>query len=333
MTNKNKLKRIRDEIEDSSPEVQESLKSVSESIIKSQGEHTEGLSKAILVALRTYQDKKVEEIRGVLKKESTEGLKKIRDIVDDLKQDLENSGSSFEEDIEHVYEEIESLSDLIENAMDTAVSTAEEKSIPKFKELDSKISEGIESLENKIEKIGLGIFEEGEKYQKSTKDLDKKVELLRADNKVHYKGRKEVGKQVLKLEAELKKLSKSIYEFGSSLSVLSNGSLVGASFGINFKNGTNTTVSITANAQGFIDVAINATGGGGSFTGSQEKSTTTPDGATQAFNFTHSPKLIFWNGAMQTLTDDYTVTGANQITFTLSAGTPLPGDKVTNVYA
>src|ERR1700743_2881044 len=71
---------------------------------------------------------------------------------------------------------------------------------------------------------------------------------------------------------------------------------------------------------------------GGGFAGSQEKSTTVPNGILITFAFTHTPKVIFWNGAFQTLTDDYTVSG-NNITFTGSAGVPLTGDKIVNLYA
>lgn len=71
---------------------------------------------------------------------------------------------------------------------------------------------------------------------------------------------------------------------------------------------------------------------GGSFTGSQEKSTTIPNGVLTSFAFTHTPKVITWNGAVQTLTDDYTISG-NSITFTVSAGVPQTNDKILNFYA
>jgi hypothetical protein len=70
----------------------------------------------------------------------------------------------------------------------------------------------------------------------------------------------------------------------------------------------------------------------GSFVGSQEKSTTTPDGVLTTFAFTHTPRVIFWNGQFQTLTDDYTVS-VNNITFQSSAGVPVAGDKIVNLYA
>lgn len=69
----------------------------------------------------------------------------------------------------------------------------------------------------------------------------------------------------------------------------------------------------------------------GSFTGSQEKSTTVPNSVLQTFAFTHTPKVIFWNGMFQTLTDDYTVSGLS-ITFT-GTNIPVTGDKIVNLYA
>lgn len=69
----------------------------------------------------------------------------------------------------------------------------------------------------------------------------------------------------------------------------------------------------------------------GSFTGSQEKSTTVPNSVLQTFAFTHTPKVIFWNGMFQTLTDDYTVSG-NNITFT-GTNIPVTGDKIVNLFA
>lgn len=87
-------------------------------------------------------------------------------------------------------------------------------------------------------------------------------------------------------------------------------------------------ITLTRNPNGTTTVAST---GGGSLAGSQEKSTTTPDGVAQTFTFTHTPLLIYWNGQLQTLTDDYTVSGLT-ITFT---GTLAPSStaKIVNVYA
>lgn len=72
--------------------------------------------------------------------------------------------------------------------------------------------------------------------------------------------------------------------------------------------------------------------GGSILAGTQEKSTTVPNGVLTTFAFAHTPGVIIWNGAVQTLTDDYTVSGLT-ITFTVSAGIPQTGDKVINIYA
>lgn len=100
-------------------------------------------------------------------------------------------------------------------------------------------------------------------------------------------------------------------------------------------------ISHIKNSQSFIKDGIKykieelmrgAGGSAGSLSGTQEKSTTVPNGVLTTFAFAHTPKVIVWNGAIQTLTDDYTVSG-NNITFTVSAGVPLIGDKILNIYA
>lgn len=100
-------------------------------------------------------------------------------------------------------------------------------------------------------------------------------------------------------------------------------------------------ISDIRNAQSFMfngkkykteELMRGAGGSAGSLSGTQEKSTTVPNGVLTTFAFAHTPKVIVWNGAIQTLTDDYTVSG-NNITFTVSAGVPLTGDKILNIYA
>lgn len=113
----------------------------------------------------------------------------------------------------------------------------------------------------------------------------------------------------------------------TNIKIQNGGLLLGSSFDtLNF----NTGISGIDSGSGVVEV--DATGSGGAFAGSQEKSTTTPNGVVTTFTFAHPPKIIFWNGAMQTITDDYTVSGST-ITFTASAGIPVTGDKITNMYA
>lgn len=69
---------------------------------------------------------------------------------------------------------------------------------------------------------------------------------------------------------------------------------------------------------------------GSVFAGLQEQSTTTPNGSQQTFAFAHTPAIIIWNGAIQFLGIDYTVSG-NNITFLTDI--PQTGDIIFNIYA
>lgn len=103
--------------------------------------------------------------------------------------------------------------------------------------------------------------------------------------------------------------------------------IVNPAIAIDFNGAGETT---TNPSPGKASVAIS--GGGSSFAGTQEKSTSAPNGVLTTFPFAHAPKIIMWNGAVQTLTDDYTVSSLN-ITFTTAAGVPQTGDKIVNIYA
>jgi hypothetical protein len=94
-------------------------------------------------------------------------------------------------------------------------------------------------------------------------------------------------------------------------------------------SGNTITFTASAGIPQTGDKIVNSYGG---LTGTQEKSTTTPDGIQTTFTFAHVPTLVYWNGAFQTLTDDYTISGVT-ITFTATAGIPQTGDKIVNVYA
>lgn len=74
---------------------------------------------------------------------------------------------------------------------------------------------------------------------------------------------------------------------------------------------------------------------GASFIGTQEKTLTSPNGSTTTFSFTHAPKVIVYNGAVQIYTgnsgyDDITVSG-DSVTF-LNGIVPISSDRITNIY-
>ena len=60
-----------------------------------------------------------------------------------------------------------------------------------------------------------------------------------------------------------------------------------------------TDTTLTGN--GTLSSPLSVVGGSGSFSGLQEQSLTTPNGSTRTFAFTHTPKMIFWGGALQFL--------------------------------
>lgn len=114
---------------------------------------------------------------------------------------------------------------------------------------------------------------------------------------------------------------------GTSFAIMQSGvQKVQQPLTLNFKGAGAPTITNGQNGVTHLDFSASA------IAGTQEKSTTTPDGVLSTFAFAHTPRVIVWNGAIQTLTDDYTVSSLT-ITFTASAGTPQTGDKLLNIYA
>lgn len=185
------------------------------------------------------------------------------------------------------------------------------------RELEMMIAGAAEKISNLHEKYS--VIET--KHEAAKKDFSTSL------TKVEKKGlvmRDELRK---KFEDELKLVRKGISEMGYSLQLLSNDVFIGMTPALNFHAGSGMTIS-TAFVNGIPKVSFTAS----ALSGTQEKSTTTPNGVHTTFAFAHTPSVIAWNGAIQTLTDDYTVSG-NNITFTASAGIPQTGDKVINIYA
>lgn len=162
----------------------------------------------------------------------------------------------------------------------------------------------------------------------TSEDVRNKLELLDGDDRLD--GTRVKGFELL--EQGIEELKKRPIGRGAvhGFQLLINGvkKLLNAQT-VNFVAGSGMGISYSY-ASGRNDVTFTSTGGGG-LVGSQEKTTTSIDGIVQTFAFTHTPVLIFWNGALQTLTDDYTVSGKN-ITFT-GTSTPQVNDKLVNVYA
>lgn len=121
--------------------------------------------------------------------------------------------------------------------------------------------------------------------------------------------------------AFLTAIADHVYTDGQLL--IGNGSTGGLSIST-LTQGAGITIT---NGHGTITIAAT----GSAFTGTQEVSTTSPNGSQQTFAFTHPPAIIAWNGSIQALTTDYTVSSLN-ITFT-GTNVPQTGDKILNIYA
>lgn len=98
---------------------------------------------------------------------------------------------------------------------------------------------------------------------KMLNDVSTKLPLLERKDEEVFSMFQNTRKEIVRIEADLKKYASTIYEFGASFQVLLEGKMVGQSTGINFKAGSNVSIVATANNQGGIDVTINSTGGGG----------------------------------------------------------------------
>lgn len=264
-----------------------------------------------------------------LSKELYSSLELLREKVEIYVGDLDVSLKSFQAEI-----------DAVRSQLDDSVDMRDQDRIDlndRLERMLSKVSDYVSSSStDAVSKSEKSIRTE---LKSSLILLKKSLDGVKKDQTEHqknsdgfkYKSQEEIMKLHDKfgtLEVLVGKIPTDVFEFGSQLSVMLNGVFTAITGTINFKNGSGTTVTATPNGLA-VDIAVNASG---SFSGSQEKSTTVPNSSLTTFSFTHTPKVIFWNGAFQTLTDDYTVS-SNNITFSASAGVPQTGDKVINLYA
>lgn len=139
-------------------------------------------------------------------------------------------------------------------------------------------------------------------------------EILNLDNKKNEGEMKNIWGSIREFEKKLEKLYRDAQWSGGSTQLvgLQNAVQKAAGYGINFKSGTNTTVSVSQNnSLGVIDVAINATGGVGAWTPlAVDKTTTT-------FSVASQPTDVLADGELLLAGFGYTYNaGAGTITFT-----------------
>lgn len=207
------------------------------------------------------------------------------------------------------------------------------QSMPKVPDIDP-LKRDIHALGNRYTSLSLAISTVTSSIADLREGLTNKAEI---DNQSFRKALNNLSGSIEKLGIDLEKAkqqqTKIISYAGGNMNrnILVNGVNILARYtDINFKGSGVTYTAVNNNTTKQVDLTLTSTGTGG-FSALQEKSTTSPNGATTTFTFTHTPTFIYWNGALQTLTDDYTVSG-NNITFTASAGVPQTNDKIINTY-
>ena len=268
--NKTELKKIKAEMTENNDTTGESVFS--------------GTENAIGKSIDTKLSKKFFDIQSTVNEEikqiTDKGLSKIRQDVSQQILNLVGTITSIREDISSKEISLKKVGELeitikefkkeFNNILDSVKGEHKNYSVSLV-----SLGDRLNDISGSIQKNILSQFDE---VKKSLSTFDRNIKSLHDKHAVYLQKFQIIDKNFLQLEKDLKKYASNIYEYGSQLSVLGNGALIGMSGSINFKNGTNTTVSVTANKQGGIDVVINS-----SVTALQP--TETPNGSIKVFTF------------------------------------------------
>lgn len=169
---------------------------------------------------------------------------------------------------------------------------AEQRPLPS-RVTDKKRAQEFEQLSSDVAELSRMVGEKHRKLSEEVRGHKSKVEI-----RIDAKETRVIKEELARLFELYKELGK--YEYGSTLNVLGNGTAVGFTGAINFKNGTGTTVTTSLNRQGYVDVEIDLTGGFSTLS-----STETPNDIIQVFTFaaaTAKPSFIVSDGAMMRAT-------------------------------
>lgn len=242
----------------------------------------------------------VKKIKAILKND----FEKIEESISEVKESLTIEDSSLRLDLEGINDELNSiLEDLDE----------------RNEEVDEILSKIEKSQTKDTEMYKLGLTNLGEQLKQSSEALVsdfnikyKEIKLLlnkhKEDNTISLLEKDEIidGK-FLQLEKDLKKFAQGIYQYGSSFSISVNGIYIGTTAGVNFKAGTNVTLSQSTDSQGNITITFNATSSGSGI------SFETPTGVIGGTSFIvlHTPKYIVSDGVTYFENNGYTLSGLN----------------------
>lgn len=245
----------------------------------------------------------------------------IKDLKDNLALSIEQGDSSLEDKLATSKNNLSEVISTTETKLSELIAKHTKNHSDKISSLASELYKKIEEVKQEA----LNSNNSSDLYGKLTAFGEKLASLPNQEyiQKEIAAIREEIIQWMNKTDDKVRGVSKMNPPNGPMLHPTSLGNLPDVSV-VGVTNGQTIVWNGTAWVPG--------TGGSGGLVGSQEKSTTIPNGILTTFTFTHIPLVIHWNGAFQTLTDDYTVSG-NTITFTASAGIPQTNDKIVNIYA
>lgn len=186
------------------------------------------------------------------------------------------------------------------NIIDLSVKEIEKKNHANMAEASIKMKQSVEEFRSSM----MGKFdnflidfkktkeeEDSKSHQeillKKLKSLEKDLEDIKNSPAPELH---DFSKDIDLLRDSIAKVSKGIYEYGSSLFVSKNGAGAGFTQGINFKNTSSITVNVTQNGTQ-TDVSFDATGGS-----SELAATGSVNGSNTVFTFTSLPTYIISDG-------------------------------------
>lgn len=272
--------------------------------------HTEKLERE-----RKESDKKIEKV----KEDLTNTISSISRSLSEFKKSVEED-SSLQEVSEYIDLEIEEIEEQLESLKETIseISYVSDKRHEDYGKSLMSLSTQIKDISKTVsEHLALKF-----KEIKRTHDVfDEDVKSLHKGHTIHLEKFEQIDKNFLKFEKDLKKYASEIYEYGSSFSILSNGSLIGTSNALNLKAGANMTITVTVNPQGAITAQFDASGSALAIIAV----TGTIDDSNTSFTSATLPTLLNINGAFYKQTGGAITWSRSGTTITLSSAVGVGG--------
>ena len=277
------------------------VKTLAEGIIEAFNENEKNLNEDF----SKYKTQVKNELIQLVKEEASKLDKSFKELDETLAQGLPQLDKKHIDLIEHRISELKKGIDTTFSEKDTDMKESN-KSIEQLKKnIEDQVGFIERAIKNAKEDIGLDLDKIQNGLESKISERVSKEELLKVEK---------IVKDILK---DIEKLNKGLYEFSSALQVSSNGVYVGNATLINFKSGTNTTVSVSQNGTG-LDVKYNSTGGGSS--GFQQPLSGAVNGINQTYTWATAPNVLSVDNGrvIQKVSSDGTINWTGTTTTVLS---------------